>query len=249
MAVAFDQLTLGNSDATAVTTLTINAASAGTNRLAIIFVASGGSGNLPGLAVTVGGSPATRLTTISATLETWYYVAPPTASTAYVATLTNITRMVNYVVTFNGVSQTTPIRQSLNAEAGSVSSSSLTFSSSVSLDMLVDIVHHFINEDEVPGASQTERSAEQFFANNNFRQSVSTKPVTGASEPTSWTWATAAGADPDHVGVCLNGTTSPGDNQVQWFMFKRWQGFLGELRRGLVPPDELRRRYKNTVTI
>lgn len=43
MTVAFDQLTLGNSDPLAVTTLTINSTSVGSNRLAIIFVTASGA--------------------------------------------------------------------------------------------------------------------------------------------------------------------------------------------------------------
>ena len=247
MTVAFDQLTVNSSDATAVTTLTINATSTGTQRLAIILLSSGGGDIDAGAAVTVGGDAAANAGLIDNRFIGFRYIAPPTASTAYVATWTNIVRCIMYVATFNGVRQSSPLPQVLTlSQASGATSSTLTFTSSVNGGMLLDIMQKLTtNEDITPGASQTEQS-DTFYANNNMRQSLSTKPVTIASEVSSHTWAT--GNEAYQLGYFITPHLA-GNEHVMWFMFKRWQGFLGELRRGLIPPHELRKRYGDLIAI
>lgn len=246
MTVAFDQLTVNSADGGAVTTLTINSTSAGNFRLAHIFL-SGANGTGGSESVTVGGAAATKMTGFGTDILHWYFINPPTASTAYVATWPTATRAIMYVVTLNGVRQSSPNRQELADFTGAgATASTLTFTSSVSGDMIVSVLQKKeTNEDIVPGASQTERS-DAFYANNVMRQALSTKPVTVASEPMSYTWAT--GNEESHKGACWVNAVAA-ESQVQWFFFKRMQDFTRDLKAGLIPPHELRRRYGDLVTI
>jgi hypothetical protein len=240
MTVAFEGLTETSFDAPAVTTVTVNATSAGTNRLAVIWIFSGAA--MGGATVTVGGDAATLITTGVGNMSTWYYLSPPTASTAYVAVMPNLSRGAMRVVTFSGVRQSSPIRTSTSA-SGSTTQPTVTVVTQDG-DMLVDGVQQATNQDFVEGAGQTER-ADAFYANDAFRYASSTEPATSASVVMDWTVAASVAWVIWGLSVA-NLAATP--NQVSWF-FSKMRDFYRDLRAGLIPPHELRKRYGELITI
>jgi len=62
----------------------------------------------------------------------------------------------------------------------------------------------------------------------------------------SWGW-------PTNVACVLTAANFvygfPTGTRVVWVQFRRWQEFLKDLKRGLVPPSELRRRYREAYAI
>ena len=244
MPVAFESISIVDNDATPATGLINTTTSSGVNRLAVIITFK--SVAITNELVTVGGVNATQLSTIGlAQIHSWYYIAPPLASTDYIFTQTESSRSVFAVLLFSGVRQVSPIRNE-GGETGAPTATSTSFGiTTVADDMVIDGVDESANQDLVPGGSQSERT-DVFYANIVLRCAISTQLATGTSTTMSWTWAAASLLSHKLIALVALGAPS---NQAIWFMFKRWQGFLDELRHGLVPPDELRKHYKNTVTI
>lgn len=69
---------------------------------------------------------------------------------------------------------------------------------------------------------------------------------TGGTEAVSWSVTTPGNMLALHA-IAI--PAKPGGGQILILAAERWKGFLRDLRAGLVPPDKLRRRYRELVTI
>jgi len=88
-----------------------------------------------------------------------------------------------------------------------------------------------------PGAGQTEMYDAAFGLS-------SWELATGATTTMSWSWTTSRTFY--HVSQAYKSSPS---GQIIMVMAERWKGLLRDLKAGLVPPDVLRRRYRDLVTI
>jgi len=83
-------------------------------------------------------------------------------------------------------------------------------------------------------------------------------PAAGLNGSSSYEIATGATTTMSYSGIdggsnsnyaCAIFHKSPAGRQVLLIQFQRWQEFIKDLKHGLVPPSELRRRYREAMQI
>jgi len=124
-----------------------------------------------------------------------------------------------------------------NASGNSIS---LTLGGVTTADMSIDAL--FIGPAETPsaGADQTVLQTVTGIYGYGASRQATTDGVM------SWGWTTSS------LSILATANfvySARGGNQVFIMAARRWQEFLKELKQGLVPPDVLRERYRDLVTI
>jgi hypothetical protein len=239
MAIAFDTATMVNLDDAAVTSFSQAHTASGSNIVTLLAL----MGMSSSVVATAGGSAMTEIGTLFNNVSLWYFVAPGTGSVTYAANWSALGRGRAYIMGYNGVRQSSPVRTRYNATAFTTAPT-VTVVDSVNLDMVVGALWNVTNSAPTVGAGQTSRGS-NYGNDANFWGSVCDEPAIGASTVINYT---LAGAADNWYLSAFSLVPAGGGNQMSW-MFSRIREFYRELKVGRIPPDELRRRYGDLMAI
>lgn len=160
MAVAFDTAS-GSYDGGSVASITLNKTSSGSNRIAVIAYMPGGNVGDTSSGVTVGGNAATlvdkRAVNASQYVYLYYYINPPTASTAYVASSSVNTDMGIAVATYTGAKQSG--QPDASVSSGATGNLTLTVTTVADNSWLVGAARNTGTGPMVVGTGTTSRDA------------------------------------------------------------------------------------------
>ena len=220
----------------------------GPNVYLIVGVASSNGGVT---AVTYGGQAMTKIGNYApyGELSFWYLRNPPSGSNNIVQT-GSVDGAIHALV-YQGIRLASPFDA-----IGSANSASSTTTPSVTVgsqggSLVISGSYH----EQRAGANlspldgQTER-VETAATGGTGNWGFMTGDEQGAASVVTGSWGTPAAA---HVAtIATNAHGVPSGSQIVFIVFiaaRRWQEFLKDLKRGLVPPNQLRRRYQELVTI
>lgn len=189
MAIAFN--TSGVTYAASASTATVNLTCSGTDRVAIIFLQVSNDTGSRVTSVTVGGSNATfirkdQLGGAAQEEYSYYYVNPPTSSTAYTVTCADASDDVEiHVLIYTGVDQTTPCPQ--NTFASGTSTATPTVTTTVDNSWLASVSRNTSNGPSTASTGTTTRNSGSLA---NSGDSNGAKSPTGSY---SMAWTRASG--------------------------------------------------------
>lgn len=171
--------------------VSVNHTASGSNRVAIMGVATDAAFGTVAGTVTYGGSSATNIVTNDGNFAdnaAYYFIAPPTSSQTVISDLTDTapTSHTLGVVILNGVDQVTPVgTPQFFADTSAPSPASLDIGSIGTDDMVIDVLYLRLAAVTV-GADQTERVIVTNGTNPDLFR-MSTQPGS-AGGVMSWTW-------------------------------------------------------------
>ena len=166
------------------------------------------------------------------------FLNPPTGSRTFACSWNTASRSRAVIVSYTGVRQSPNPLVDTSVANGTASVSNLDVDSAGPV-MVIDGIMVANDPITVGGSPQVQINKV------NMINDTGTSEQGGQSDPTTmtWTWASDAFA---HAGYSFTGLS--GINRVSTF-FSKMRDFHRDLKLGLLPPDQLRQRYGELLTI
>lgn len=201
------------------------------------LVALGLNGTVGSPACTWGGQSMTLDASLSGagvvTLYVFRLVGIPSGAQTIAASWTTAREVRLCSVAYSSVDQNNPVGTKVTSTGSGTSISDDV--SSAQAELVVDAISVNNGGDDTAGAGQTERYA----AAVDGRRSEGSDEDGASTVTMSWTTPSANWC---HYAIPIKPTPAAG-TQIIWMWAKRWEGFIEDLKRGLLPPDVLQKRY------
>lgn len=201
--------------------------------------------------VTHGGTAITYKHAREQNMWLYYRVNPPVGTAQIVFTLTSAIsgHARGMSLSYHRVNQDAdPFRAVVNTAVGGGTSINLSVTT-VAGDMVTDILQNAgdssaLASANTAGAGQTPRiNISRGTGYYPLGAAMSEKVATGTSTNMSWTISGDAAAALRMIVASIKPGPA-GGNQVIWVMLERMKQFYDDLKRGLIPPQEINRRYQ-----